>query len=80
MKWALRILGVLVAIIVVAFLIFRVPDTDAEVMWAKYGGKPSQRLQLADGRTVHLRGEGPRDAPAIVLLHGSNADLMTWQP
>ncbi len=80
MKWALRIMGALAAIIVVAFLIFRVPDTDADEMWAKYGGEPSQRLPLADGRTVHLRDEGPRDAPAIVLLHGSNADLMTWQP
>ena len=68
---ALRILGVLAAILVTAFVIFRVPDTDAKEMWTKYGGEPSQRLQLADGRTVHLRDEGPRDAPAIVLLHGS---------
>jgi len=30
--------------------------------------------------TVHLRDEGPKDAPAIILLHGSNADLHTWQP
>jgi len=29
---------------------------------------------------VHLRDEGPRDAPAIMLLHGSNADLHTWEP
>ncbi|MBX7495518.1 alpha/beta hydrolase [Qipengyuania sp. 6B39] len=75
----LRVIAVLFALLVVAFLIFRVPDTDAEEMWAKYGTVPSQRLELADGRTIHLRDEGPRDAPVILLLHGSNADLLTWQ-
>ncbi|MBY6128135.1 alpha/beta hydrolase [Qipengyuania aquimaris] len=49
-------------------------------MRAKYAGEPSQFLALADGREIHLRDEGPRDAPAIILLHGSNADLHTWQP
>ncbi|MCA1750074.1 MAG: alpha/beta hydrolase, partial [Sphingomonadales bacterium] len=28
---------------------------------------------------VHLRDEGPRDALPVILLHGSNADLHTWQ-
>ena len=37
-------------------------------------------VEIGDGRLVHLRDEGPRDAPVIVLLHGSNADLHTWQP
>ena len=80
MKWLVRILAMLAVLLLVGFLIFRVPDTDADAMWAKYGSAPSQRLELADGRTVHIRDEGPRDAPAIVLLHGSNADLLTWQP
>lgn len=80
MKRLLRILGVLLAVLAVAFLLVRVPDTDPEAMWAKYGAAPSQKLALADGRTIHVRDEGPRDAPVIVLLHGSNADLHTWQP
>ncbi len=80
MKWVLRVLGGLLLVLIAAFFIFRVPDTDPEEMWAKYGTAPSQRFELAGGRTVHLRDEGPRDAPAIVLLHGSNADLATWQP
>ena len=63
-----------------AFLWLRTPDTDPAAMKAKYGGPPSQFVVLADGLTVHLRDEGPRDAPAIVLLHGSNADLHTWEP
>lgn len=64
----------------VIFLIFRTPDTDVAEMRAKYGDGPSQFIEIADGTTIHLRDEGPRDAPAIILLHGSNADLHTWGP
>lgn len=79
MKWLWRILGALVAVLVIAFFAFRVPDTDPAQMRAKYATAPSQFVKLADGREIHLRDEGPRDAPVIVLLHGSNADLSTWQ-
>ncbi len=76
-----RILAGLVAVAVIAFLLLRVPDTDPAAMRAKYGGPPSRFVALPDGGpTIHYRDEGPRDAPAIVLLHGSNADLGTWQP
>lgn len=80
MKRLLKVLGAILAVLAVAFLLVRVPDTEPDAMWAKYGVAPSQKLALADGRVVHLRDEGPKDAPAIVLLHGSNADLHTWQP
>jgi pimeloyl-ACP methyl ester carboxylesterase len=68
------------ALLVIAFVIFRTPDTDPAEMRAKYGGPPSQFLVLGDAQTIHLRDEGPKDAPAIILLHGSNADLNAWQP
>lgn len=79
-KWLLRGALALVAVLGIAFLIFRTPDTDPAAMRAKYGGPPSRFVAIGDGVTVHLRDEGPRDAPAIILLHGSNADLHTWQP
>ncbi|MEP5937302.1 MAG: alpha/beta hydrolase [Erythrobacter sp.] len=87
MKWVLRILGAVFAVIFIALIVMRVPDTDPAQMRAKYGGEPSQYIELSDGLTVHLRDEGPKsgapedpegDAPAIILLHGSNADLSTW--
>ncbi|GMN02642.1 alpha/beta fold hydrolase [Erythrobacter sp. MTPC3] len=78
MKWLFRIAAVLIALLVTVFLIFRTPDTDAEAMIAKYGGNPSQFVEIGSGVRVHLRDEGPRGAPAIVLLHGSNSDLHTW--
>lgn len=84
MKRFAKILAVIAAILAIAFLIFRVPDTDPDEMRAKYGAAPSQMVELPNGMAVHLRDEGPQNgnpgAPAIVLLHGSNADLHTWQP
>lgn len=80
MKWVVRGLAGLLAVLVIAFLILRTPDTDAAEMRAKYGGPPSQFVAIGGGVTVHLRDEGPKDGPAIVLLHGSNADLATWEP
>ena len=79
-KWLRRILIALVVVLAGAYLLLRTPDTDPAAMKAKYGGAPSQFLALGNGMSVHLRDEGPRDAPVIVLLHGSNADLHTWDP
>lgn len=79
-KWALRGVLALVGLLVVAFLILRTPDTDPAAMRAKYGAPPSQFVAINGGVTVHLRDEGPRAAPVIMLLHGSNADLHTWEP
>ncbi len=79
MKWFLRIIAIVFALFVIALLVFRVEDTDPAEMRAKYGAAPSQFVEMEDGLTVHYRDEGPRDAPALVLLHGSNADLHTWQ-
>ncbi|MEM8592982.1 MAG: alpha/beta hydrolase [Pseudomonadota bacterium] len=84
MKWFLRIAGGLVAALVIAFLVFRTPDTDPAEMRAKYGAGPSQFVEIASGVEVHLRDEGPiageGGGEPIVLLHGSNADLHTWEP
>ena len=68
----------LVAVIAVAIIIFWTPDTDPQAMRAKYGSPTSQYVDLGNGLTIHLLDEGPRDAPVIVLLHGSNAFLQTW--
>lgn len=80
MKRLIKILAVLALVLGAAFLIFRTPDTDAAEMRAKYGAQPSQFVTLPDGQEVHVRDEGPKDAPAIILLHGSAASLHTWEP
>ena len=80
MRRVLKWLAALAVVVLVAFLLLRTPDTDRAAMIAKYGAPPSQFVELRPGLTVHYRDEGPRDAPAIILLHGSNADLHTWDP
>ncbi|HZH07990.1 MAG TPA: alpha/beta hydrolase [Lautropia sp.] len=81
MKTAIRILGwvggVLLVLAIAAFLALGVPDTDAAAMRAKYGRPPSIFIDL-DGQAVHVRDTGPRDAPTLILVHGSNAFLQTW--
>ena len=50
MKWFWRILGGLLLALVVAFFILRVPDTDPDEMYAKYGTPPSQMLAIGGDR------------------------------
>lgn len=58
------------------------PDMPLEELKEKYANDESEFVDLGDGLTVHLRDEGPanrqEDTPAIILLHGSNASLHTW--
>jgi pimeloyl-ACP methyl ester carboxylesterase len=74
------VFGGLAALLVAAFLLLRTPDIPAEELRARYANAESEFLTVAPGLTVHLRDEGPADAPVLVLLHGSNASLHTWEP
>ncbi len=74
------VLAALVVVVAGFWIAFRVPDISVAALRAKYGGPPSQFVEVLPGLTVHLRDEGPRDAPVLVLLHGSNASLLDWQP
>ncbi|MFM8499739.1 MAG: alpha/beta fold hydrolase [Chakrabartia sp.] len=77
LKWALIILA---ALITGALAFAYTPDTDATAMRAKYGGGASRFLTLSPGLTVHVRDQGVRTGRALVLIHGSNASLHTWEP
>ena len=33
-----------------------------------------------DGGEIHVRQDGPRDAPALLLIHGTAASLRSWDP
>lgn len=75
---ALKFFGLIFGLILAFTLLFVTKETDIHQMRIKYGGSPSQFVQLQNGLTVHLRDEGARDAVPIILLHGSNSDLHTW--
>ena len=74
----LLLLVLLVAVIGV-FAWGYAPDREIAELRAEYGGEPSQILPLPNGQQVHIRDEGPRQAPVLVLLHGSSSSLHTWQ-
>jgi pimeloyl-ACP methyl ester carboxylesterase len=71
---------VVVAALAGAGYYFSDPDIPRATLEAKYGGPPSQFITLADGARAHIRDEGPKTAPVLVLIHGSNASLFTWRP
>ncbi|MBA4747535.1 MAG: alpha/beta fold hydrolase [Sphingopyxis sp.] len=74
-------LGALVAVVLI-FLALRTPDTDHDAMIAKYGnsGGMTTFARGPAGQSIHYRDQGCRTCPAMVLLHGSNASLHTWEP
>jgi pimeloyl-ACP methyl ester carboxylesterase len=55
-------------------------DRDSAEMRAKYSNNASQFIDLGAGLKVHARDEGKRDGPTLLLIHGSNASLHTWEP
>lgn len=72
-------LALLVALVGL-FLALRSPDTDRDAMIAKYGGPDSAFAAGPAGQRIHYRDQGKRDGRVIILLHGSNASLQTWEP
>jgi pimeloyl-ACP methyl ester carboxylesterase len=46
---------------------------------AKYAAPGSRFIDMPGGLKVRYRDEGPREAPALVLVHGFSASLDAWQ-
>lgn len=74
------IVAVIAAILVGGFFYFSEPDISRAALEAEYAKPPSQFLTLADGARVHYRDQGPKNGMVVVLVHGSNASLFTWEP
>ena len=70
----------LLAAVAVIFFWGYAPDTDAASMEKKYGSATSRFVELKPGLRVHYRDEGKPNGRVVVLIHGSNASLHTWEP
>ncbi len=55
------------------------PDKDRADLEARYARGPADFVTVA-GIRLHVRDDGPKDAPAVLLLHGFGASLHTWEP
>ena len=74
-------LAIILTLLVGAFFVFVfTPDIPVEMVDEKYSNETSQFIVLDDGSRVHVRDQGNKNGPALVLVHGSNASLHTWEP
>ncbi len=55
------------------------PDKDRDTLEASYAPAPSRFVSVL-GVRLHVRDTGPRDAPALIMLHGFGSSLHTWEP
>jgi len=58
-------------------IFFYTPDIEAQNLKSKYTNSYSKFIQTPEA-LVHYRDQGPRDAQVLLLIHGSNSSLHTW--
>ncbi|MBD0272016.1 MAG: alpha/beta fold hydrolase [Acetobacteraceae bacterium] len=75
---AIAVAGLLLAALIGAGAWLYAPDKPRAELEARYARPPSRFVQAAGAR-LHVRDTGPRDAPAVLLLHGFGASLHTWE-
>ena len=75
-RWIRRGLGLLLLIVVAGTLAMIRFDRPAAEVAARWGTPPSRFVEV-DGMRVHVRDRGA--GPALVLVHGSNSALFTWE-
>jgi pimeloyl-ACP methyl ester carboxylesterase len=79
-RWIKRIvLGIVALLLIAVGLLYR-GDIAPETLRQKYATTESEFIRVEPGLAVHVRDQGPAAAPVIVLLHGSNSSLQTWEP
>jgi len=79
MRWVLITVAAILAASIGVVFYFSNPDIPRSTLELKYAKPPSQFVQLADGTRAHVRDRGPRNAPVLVLIHGSMVSLFTWE-
>jgi len=73
-RLGLVILLVVLLVLVGAGVWLYTPDKPLAALQAKYGGEYIE----AAGVKLRVKDTGPRDAPALILLHGFGSSLDTW--
>ncbi|WP_417449684.1 alpha/beta fold hydrolase [Kordiimonas sp.] len=78
-RWLKYIAAALVALLLLVIYRAWTPDIPHEVLVAKYATGASDFLDLPSGARAHFRMRGNFEGRTLVLLHGSNASLHTWE-
>lgn len=67
----------IILLVAVMALTWHYRDIPMEMLAGKYAGAESKYLTI-DGVRFHYRDEGPRDAPAVMLMHAHWGSLIMW--
>jgi pimeloyl-ACP methyl ester carboxylesterase len=68
---------ILLTLVVAAWWLWT-PDRDRAELEARYLQSPGDLVDVM-GVRLHVRDSGPKDASAVILLHGFGASLHTWE-
>jgi hypothetical protein len=79
LKLGTILLGVTLAAVLLGGCWLYTPDKSRAVLEKAYLRQGSDMLTVA-GTQLHLRDDGPKDAPAVILLHGFGSSLHTFEP
>jgi pimeloyl-ACP methyl ester carboxylesterase len=55
------------------------PDKPLRTLEAKYLRSPKDLIDVA-GTRLHLRDDGPKTGPVVIMIHGFGSSLQTWEP
>ena len=78
MKRLLVILVTAAIILSSGWWMLRRPDISYTTLESVYSKSNSRFLKSGNEVEIHFTDSGPRDAPAIILVHGYSASLHTW--
>ncbi|WP_233168054.1 alpha/beta fold hydrolase [Xylophilus sp. ASV27] len=78
MKSILPLGALVLAVLLLAALFWLwTPDKDRAWLERRYLASPADMLEVS-GAMLHVRDSGPRDAPAVLMIHGFASSLDTW--
>jgi pimeloyl-ACP methyl ester carboxylesterase len=72
--------GALILVALAVILIAGIHFDRSRDELAKLYTTPNSQFISLGGASVHMRDEGNAQGPVLVLLHGSNSSLQTWEP
>lgn len=75
---AIVILSILAALLIGGGVWLWTPDRPRAELEARYLKAPDDLIEVA-GMRLHLRDDGPKAAPAVIMLHGFGSSLHTWE-
>ncbi|WP_145105123.1 alpha/beta fold hydrolase [Cereibacter sediminicola] len=71
------VFNLMIAVMLGTGLALWTPDLPRAELEQRYLANPADLVEV-EGTTLHMRDRGPRDAPAVILIHGFGSSLHTW--